>query len=439
MTKKTFKNLFIFQTGHGKGLAKAEILSLLPDSIVDEVNDGFVVEVDLAATADEETSPKQAAKDFLSQMGGIVRITEVIQAGPARMPLNFEEWVVNAISEVAADPANKNRKIRFGLSMHPKSEKILKKTLIGTKKNVQKSAKEAKAGKSDQTAFNVRFVNKDFQNLSSVQAWHQKLLKDNSVELHLFKSEEDEERAESHGKWYLTRTLAIQNFEAYSKRDYDRPSRSAKNGMFPPKLAQILINLAQPTADTTIYDPFCGSGTVMQEAWLTGHMSQGSDLAEAMVTDSKQNLQWLADNFQNKSNRPDAELQPVIFAADATALTPADLPKGDFVVVTETWLGPILEKTLSPLEMPKVHREIEALYEAFFSSLQKVAPGVTVIFAAAYHRDKGERHFLTNLPEILKKYCEIVPLSDHERPSLFYERKTQLVSREIWKVIMNAK
>ncbi|HCB51975.1 TPA: hypothetical protein DEP21_05455 [Patescibacteria group bacterium] len=32
-------------------------------------------------------------------------------------------------------------------------------------------------------------------------------------------------------------------------------------GMMPAKLAHILINLGLPTTNTTIYDPFCGSGT----------------------------------------------------------------------------------------------------------------------------------------------------------------------------------
>jgi tRNA G10 N-methylase Trm11 len=388
---------FIFQTGHAKGLAKTEILSILPNSITDEVMDGFVVEIE------ESQIPDPIA--FLNRMGGIVRITEVIHSGPAGMPLNFEEWVVSTINAIKKE--NKGAKIRYGLSMHPKSEKVLKKTLIGSKKNLKK------------TPGNVRFVNKGFQNLSSVQAWHEKLLAENAIELHLFKSDE---------KWYLSKTLAIQNFEAYSLRDYDRPSRSAKNGMFPPKLAQILINLSQASPETVIYDPFCGSGTVMQEAWLMNLASQGSDISEEMIADSQENLTWLKKEFDLQGN------PPKVFPADATQLTSQEIPKEPFVIVTETWLGPMLTQTPTPLELPKIQREVEALYEAFFANLQKVCPGVTVVFTAPYHRDKNERHFLPKLPEILEKYSKILPLSDHERPSLFFERKDQFVSREIWRV-----
>ncbi len=391
--KKTTNTSFIFQTGHGKGLAKAEIEALLGSNVTDEVEDGFVVEA-------EVKEPIQ----LLNRMGGIVRITEVLQRGSANLPLNFVEWVSKALEDAWKGMEGKKR---FGLSMHPKSDKILKKTLNEAKRTVQNVG-------------NVRFVNKDFQNLSSVQAWHEGLLADRALELHLFKSE---------GFWYLTKTLAIQDFEAYSKRDYDRPSRSAKNGMFPPKLAQMLINLATKNTPLHIFDPFCGSGTVMQEAFLMGLTSSGSDISKDMVTDSQMNLDWLKREFHT-----DGAL-PKVFHADATQLTAENLPNEPFAIVSETWLGPALNRPLTPIERPKVQREIEALYEAFFKNLSSVlkTPS-TVVFTAPYHREGNNRHFLPHLPEILKKYGKIIPLSDHERPTLFFERKEQLVSREIWKV-----
>lgn len=377
---------FIFQTGHGKGLAKAEIQAVLGDCVVDEVYDGIVVQTEL-----EDPLKVQ------DQMGGVVRITEVLQKGPASMPLNFEEWVCKAIKE----GVNASGKIRYGLSVHPKSEKILKKCLIGSKKKLKKELG------------NMRFANKDFQNLSSVQAWHENLLKPGAIELHLFKGE-------TH--WYLSRTLSIQNFEWYAKRDMERPARSAKNGMFPPKLAQILINLAQP--EGTVFDPFCGSGTVLQEALLMGHEAVGSDLSEQMVKDTQANLEWLTE----QQKLPHFE----VFHADANKLT--EIPG---TIVTETWLGPPMENPPTDLERPKLQREIEALYESFFSNLKKILKSpTTVVFTAAYYKNKNERHFLPNLPAILEKYTEIIPLSDHERPSLFYERKNQVVGREIWKVVV---
>lgn len=391
----------IFQTGHGKGLARAEIEAVLGDVVCDEVDDGLVLELDV-----------ENAVALQNRLGGVVRITEVLHEGPAKMPLNFEEWIVKAMETEMKDHEGK---IRYGLSMHPKSEKVLTKILQNSKKRLKE-----KLG-------NVRFVNKDYQNLSSVQAWHEKLLAPGAMELQLFQSSSGEE-----GRWYLTKTLSIQDFEWYSHRDYDRPARSAKNGMFPPKLAQELINLAigPKRADPkfTIYDPFCGSGTVLQEAWLMGFSVQGSDLSMKCVADSKENLTWL-------TGEATADGQSFVFEKDALELTKAELPDGPFTLVSETTLGPALLKTPSASEVQQIQAELQALYDAFFKNLKKIVPkGTIMVFTAPYHRVGGDRLFLPHLPAILKDHCTIVPLSDHERPSLFFERKDQFVSREIWKV-----
>lgn len=393
---------YIFQTGHGKGLAKAEIQSLLGDVIVDEVDDGFTVNCQI-----------ENPTGLIDRMGGIVRITQVLQSGPASMPLNFEEWIVaSMIKEVKV-----GGKTRFGLSMHPKSEKILKKILINSKQNLKSHFG------------NVRFVNKDFQNLSSVQAWHENLISNGAIELHLFKSVD----ISNTQKWYLTKTLSIQDFEWYSHRDYNRPAKDAKNGMLPPKLAQILINLSQPQDGDEIFDPFCGSGTVLEEALLMGYSGRGSDLSEKCLENTKINLEWLR-------NQVSRELpQSKLFQKDATALTKKDLPEGNFVIVSETMLGPNLSKVPTKESLAKIQRDLEILYEAFFSNLKKIIDKpVTMIFTAPYHKDGDERIFLPNLPAILNKYVKVIFLSEHSRPSLLYERKDQFVGREIWKIIINS-
>ncbi|MFA5855659.1 MAG: hypothetical protein WC846_05310 [Candidatus Gracilibacteria bacterium] len=434
---------YIFQTGHGKELAKAEILSVLGDptntngTILDEVDDGFVVRTDL-----------RDAQALLNNMGGIVRITEILSSGPAAMPLNFEEWIVKAMKNEIKAPAEekgvgKLGKTRFGLSMHPKSEKILKKILINSKKNLKSSLG------------NTRFVNKDFQNLSSVQAWHENLLAEGAIELHLFKSIDASAAASSALKWYLSKTLAIQDFEWYSHRDFDRPERSARNGMLPPKLAQILINLATPAVpsvpghgatpstavpehETTIFDPFCGTGTVLQEALLMGYAALGSDIEATLIESAETNLKWLRTEVENAF---DSDLPAsTLFQCDATALASKDLPsatsKNNFVIVSETTLGPPLSELPSPSRLKEIQADLESLYSAFFKNLKRIISSkVTVVFTAPYHKDRDDRYLLPYLPQILESYGDIVALSENSRPSLFYERKDQTVGREIWKII----
>lgn len=400
MTEKTF----IFQTGHGKGLAKAEISALLGE-VAGEVMDGFIVKTDAI----------DDAKKLLNRMGGIVRISEVLFTAPAAMPINFADWAVKAVSE---EVKNKDAKVRYGISMHPKSEKILKKTLSNSKKILKE-----KFG-------NVRFVNKNFQNLSSVQAWHENLISESAVELNLFKSTENE----SDQKWYFAKTLAIQDFEWYSRRDYDRPAKSAKVGMFPPKLAQMLINIATEGEKLAVFDPFCGSGTAVQEAWLMGLNAYGSDIEAKLAGEAKENMDWVKAEAAKRSPAPEGTVK--IFKKDARELSESDLPEEKFCIVTETWLGPNMTAAPTRQEREKIQREIETLYEDFFRNLKKiVAEPITVVFTAPYHREGNERHFLPNLQEILERHGKVIPLSNHKRPSLFYERKQQIVSREIWKMV----
>jgi tRNA G10 N-methylase Trm11 len=113
----------------------------------------------------------------------------------------------------------------------------------------------------------------------------------------------------------IAQTVKIQDITAYRKRDQERPKRDAKVGMLPPKLAQIIINLASgplaeselqsicdipadsaptlPQLNKTLLDPFCGSGVILQEAALMGYSAYGSDNDQRMVSYADFNLKWL--------------------------------------------------------------------------------------------------------------------------------------------------
>ncbi|NBS41266.1 hypothetical protein EBS80_01240, partial [bacterium] len=54
----------------------------------------------------------------------------------------------------------------------------------------------------------------------------------------------------------IGQTDAVQDFEAWSKRDFGRPARDSKSGMLPPKLARMMANLSgkEPTK-SSLLDP----------------------------------------------------------------------------------------------------------------------------------------------------------------------------------------
>jgi len=58
----------------------------------------------------------------------------------------------------------------------------------------------------------------------------------------------------------------------------------------PAKLARCMVNLAQPKGSDLVLDPFCGTASMLVEAWLIGCRVVGFDVQPHMVRGSLQNL-----------------------------------------------------------------------------------------------------------------------------------------------------
>ena len=183
----------------------------------------------------------------------------------------------------------------------------------------------------------------------------------------------------------VARTVAVQDFEAFAARDVGRPHRDLESGTLPPKLARIMVNLARLTrasgglpAGTALLDPFCGSGTILNEAALLGVPTVwGSDVADRAVTQSQQNLAWLAGRYpQTRALRAEVK------RADVRKLSAA-WPKASVdVVVTEPYLGPPRHGNESRPQLRKVIGELSDLYLAAFDQFTKVLkPGGRVVIA----------------------------------------------------------
>jgi tRNA G10 N-methylase Trm11 len=88
-------------------------------------------------------------------------------------------------------------------------------------------------------------------------------------------------------------TTAVQPYEEWGKRDFGRPARSMKTGMLPPKVARMMINLADPKPGARILDPFVGTGTVLQEAATLGFQNlEGNDIDRKALDYTRENLAW---------------------------------------------------------------------------------------------------------------------------------------------------
>lgn len=262
----------------------------------------------------------------------------------------------------------------------------------------------------------LRLVPNQEAALSTATSHHNKLgLAPNKVELLIVRAKD--------GKTIIAESTGAQNITAYTKRDQERPKRDAFVGMLPPKLAQIMINLAHPAPHARILDPFCGTGVILQEAALQGYGVYGSDLAEKMVRYSRENLNWLADTHHL---RFDFDLHE----GDAMD-TRWQQPIG--AVVAETYLGQPFSAPPSPAKLEEVRKNCNHILTEFLKNLApQIKSGTPVCVAIPAWRSK-EGHF-THLPLIATiaqlgfKPHEFNNISQND---LLYFREDQVVAREL--------
>lgn len=163
----------------------------------------------------------------------------------------------------------------------------------------------------------------------------------------------------------------VQNADVWSLRDYGRPFRDEVAGMLPPKLARLMVNLGlagRVTSDklqvTSLLDPFCGGGTILMEAALSGVRSLiGSDISAEQMRGCEQNFAWLA--AQNIIRTP-----IVTVVSDARKIY-QHVNVAD-AIVTEGYLGRPLtgQETVKTLEDQK--KEIEKMWVEAFRSFANI-------------------------------------------------------------------
>ncbi|HPD08065.1 MAG TPA: DNA methyltransferase [bacterium] len=151
--------------------------------------------------------------------------------------------------------------------------------------------------------------------------------------------------------WQWGITIGVQPFKGLSARDYGRPARDDRSGMLPPKLAQIMINLAGLRPGDILLDPFCGSGTILQEAALLGASKViGIDNAPQAIKNSQDNWAWFAQRWRVNTS---AEFR----LGEATKVSQILSSKINRIV-TEPYLGP----SRGPRNFPAIIKELEVLY-----------------------------------------------------------------------------
>lgn len=200
------------------------------------------------------------------------------------------------------------------------------------------------------------------------------------------------------GKYYIGRTLEVVKNKEFRSRDLGRPFQNSKVSI-PPKIARILVNLTGLKPGETLLDPFCGIGTILQEAVVLGVKVLGGDIDGRRVSETVKNLKWLSETYslkmENLSNR--------IFKADARHLSRRLQTKVDGIA-TEPILLPPLKRFPSEEEADDVLRKAGEIYEDALPEMVKVLKkGGRLVLVIPYLRTNRRREKSFNLEEVFEE------------------------------------
>jgi tRNA (guanine10-N2)-dimethyltransferase len=356
--------------------------------------------------ADYAVGLEQSVDDIaFARLGGAVKLCRVLTTINSIEWADIQRFLLTESPKHAAMLPEGKLTIGFsayGIQTNPKR-------MLATGLSVKKSIKSS--GRP------VRLVPNPELALNSAQVLHNQLTAERAWELVFVRDGT---------QTIVAQTTNVQDIDAYAARDQARPARDARVGMLPPKLAQIIMNLAtstvKPNVSQTLLDPFCGTGVVLQEAVLAGYNVYGTDLEERMIRYSRDNLNWLQD-------KQHTSYEWFLEVGDATSHTwrqPVDTIAG------ETYLGRPFSALPKPDMLQEVMQDVNLIHKKFLRNVaRQTQPGFRLCIAVpAWKTPQGFKHLKTLeiLPELGYTRMEFAHASTNQ---LIYHRENQIVGREL--------
>jgi len=400
------KNMYIFILGRNPVLSASEIRSVFEKNnweyeVILESREVLIV-------ASEKVDVEMLEK----KLGGTVKIGKVEKISTMaglEQDLDIDFFLEKILSSW-------DGKIQFGISVYDGGEKNVTEELAGMIIPFSKGIKAL----LEQKQKSVRFAFSRERTLSSVVVSKNKLIQ-KGAELLLIPSVD---------KVYIGKTLFVQEFEQFSRRDYGRPARDMKSGIMPPKLARMMINIAKVDEGGVLLDPFCGSGTMIQEALQLGFTTIiGSDISEKAIADTQENLNWLEKIVGLDISGVELKKE------DVGDIGRNVLPESISAIVTEPYLGPTLHNQMYPEKLQHILKELSSLYLKAFSEFQKVlTPGGVVVMILPAFSQRNGLVFMPIIEEVERLGFKSEQIGDTKRGTVVYGNKYDFVLREIIKM-----
>lgn len=391
--------MYIAMLGRQPELGMAELERIYgPDNVSPLYDAGAaLIYVDIEASA-------------LERLGGSFKLAKVLTNIDSTNWKAIEKYLASSIPQrIQHVPEGK---FRLGLSVYGLN--VSAETINITNLRLKKVIKA--------TSRSIRVIPNKSPALNSAQVIHNHLTGPTGWELLIIRNG---------NRVILAQTIAEQDIDSYTARDQARPARDAFVGMLPPKLAQVMINLAvgqtQPTKEYEILDPFCGTGVVLQEALLMGYGATGADLSEKMIDYTTRNIDWLKSIYPKLTNIPtSAEL------GDATTATWKSAQKIS-AIASEAYLGQPFSAPPSPAKLEQVRGNCNHIISEFLkNAARQIEPGTPVCIAIpAWRNQDGGLSHLPLTQRLDQLGYSRVQFKHVDAKDLLYFRPDQIVAREL--------
>jgi len=331
-------------------------------------------------------------EEIFNRLGGFIRYGEIIDDLDSFLTPYFE-----------------SKKVTYGIS-------ILGECTLSIK-DIQRLANEIKRG-FRASKIGVRFILPKQRELNAAQIFNNKIL-ENGFELCIFQNNNEN----MYGK-----TLGIQDIYSFVKRDTQRPGVDYEMGVLPQKLARIMCNLSA-LREGIIWDPFCGSGTILMEAAVLGFDILGTDIDLMALVSLSKNIQWLSKENIIKDTKYNV-FQLDINKVERKVLK--DLKRTPInAIVCEPFMGPPQKKLLTEFQAKELITDVTKLFNSFFDVINQIAKKgfKIVLILPSYRTKKGWVDI--NISQFIDKKWEVLNRK-YSKGDLKWKRINSIIARNIF-------
>ena len=300
----------------------------------------------------------------IEDLGGTIKIGEVKAKFPTlivkdafleRNKQSQSQITESLTSSSLVDDMDKSaEKVLFGVSVYC-AEKTLRQLSGGIQRFVGSAVKDELADHDKKSKFMGFSKDRRLAQLSHIEVLKKNLVENKTEVLFCIGKEET---------WVAT-TVAVHNPFEFQKRDIYKPNQR-KIFAIPPRLARIMVNLSACAAGKVFLDPFCGVGTILQEALLEKAKVVGIDVNPWCVKAANENLEWIKREYSLE----DVEFR--VLQGDVGRLTQKVGQETVDCIATEPDLGPALRQVPTGPYALKIIQKLEPLYFTFVEEAYRV-------------------------------------------------------------------